>query len=188
MNYAEIKYCDIANGIGVRTSLFVSGCTRHCKNCFNEKTWDFNYGELYTKDIEDAIVESLKPDYIDGLTILGGEPFEPANQKEVCNLVERVRNEFGDSKTIWIYTGNTLETDILDKNGRAHTNVTNRILSNIDILVDGPFISELKDISLVFRGSTNQRIIDIKKTMSSDYIVLVSRFNDISKTNKIEGE
>lgn len=187
MNYAEIKYFDIANGIGVRTSLFVSGCTRHCKDCFNEKTWDFNYGEPFTKEVEDDIIESLKPDYIDGLTILGGEPFEPANQKGVYELINRVRKEFSNSKTIWIYTGNILESDILNKDGRAYTDISNLIFSDIDILVDGPFIAEQKDISLRFRGSTNQRIIDVPKSLFAGEVALHDGYmnsKSISDTNK----
>lgn len=171
MNYAEIKYCDIANGIGVRTTLFVSGCTRHCKDCFNEKTWDFNYGEIFTKEVEDKIIDSLKPNYIDGLTVLGGEPFEPKNQKDVLHLLKRVHDELPD-KTIWAFTGNVLEPDVLDANGRGHTEYTEDILRLLDVLVDGPFIAERKDISLKFRGSDNQRLIDMKKTIAANKIIL----------------
>ena len=113
MNYANIKPCDIANGVGVRTSLFVSGCTRHCKDCFNQEAQDFNYGLPFTEDIEDMIILTLKPDYVDGLTVLGGEPFEPANQEAVLHLLKRVRKEL-PSKTIWCYTGNVLERDIIN--------------------------------------------------------------------------
>lgn len=161
MNYSEIKYCDIANGPGVRTSLFVSGCRRHCKNCFNEMTWDFQYGNLWTKDIEEYVLESLSPEYVDGLTILGGEPFEPENQRGLLHLVKETKKRF-PGKSIWVFSGNTLE-EILEK--PVHCEVTQEFLSCLDVLVDGAFVQELYDIRLRFRGSSNQRILDLQKSL-----------------------
>ena len=158
MNYASIRTCDIANGEGVRVSLFVSGCTHHCKGCFNEAAWDFAYGEPFTKKTESEILAALEPDFIDGLTILGGEPMEPENQRALMPLLRRFREKFGDAKTLWIYTGCVLETD-LKAESRWRTEVTDEFLAMTDVLVDGPFIEELKDISLQFRGSSNQRIL-----------------------------
>jgi len=160
MNYAEIKYCDIANGTGVRTSLFVSGCTHHCKGCFNEIAWDFAYGKPYTKEVEDEIIASLQPSYIAGLSLLGGEPLEPDNQRALMPLLRRVHKEMPE-KTIWCYSGYTYETDIFAQDGRAHTKVTDEFLSCLDMLVDGEFILEKKDITLLFRGSSNQRLISM---------------------------
>ncbi len=168
MNYAEIKYCDIANGPGVRTSLFVSGCTHHCEGCFNAMTWDFHYGEEYTKEVEDKIIESLKPDYIVGLTLLGGEPFEHVNQIGLLPLVKRVKEEF-PQKTIWCYTGYTLETDIIGRMAKIWPE-TMELLSCLDVLVDGEFVLEKKDISLQFRGSSNQRLIKIPEFLESGEI------------------
>ncbi len=164
MNYATIKYSDIANGEGVRTSLFVSGCRRGCKNCFNEVAWNFAAGEPFTREVEDEIIESLEPAFCDGLSILGGEPMEPENQAGLVEFVERVRERFsrGGGKTIWCYTGDTL--DELMPGGRHHTEVTERLLECIDILVDGPFVQDLYDITLRFRGSSNQRLIDLGAT------------------------
>jgi anaerobic ribonucleoside-triphosphate reductase activating protein len=160
MNYAEIKYCDIANGTGVRTSLFVSGCTHHCKGCFNEIAWDFAYGKPYTKEVEDEIIASLQPSYIAGLSLLGGEPLEPDNQRALMPLLRRVHKEMPE-KTIWCYSGYTYETDIFAQDGRAHTEVTDEFLSCLDMLVDGEFVLEKKDITLLFRGSSNQRLISM---------------------------
>ncbi|MBQ7257486.1 MAG: anaerobic ribonucleoside-triphosphate reductase activating protein [Abditibacteriota bacterium] len=150
MNYCEIKKYDIANGDGVRVSLFVSGCRNHCPGCFNPETWDFNYGDLYTEDVEKEITEALKPEYISGLTVLGGDPFEPENIEAVTALCKRVK-ELYPEKTIWVYTGYYFE-DFKDR----------EIMKYIDILVDGPFEMDKKDISLRFRGSSNQRILNIK--------------------------
>lgn len=161
MYYGALKNCDIANGIGVRVSLFVSGCRHCCKGCFNPDTWDFTYGELYTKDTQEKILKFLEPSYITGLTILGGEPFEPENQEEVWHLVQAVREKFGANKTIWIYTGSVYE-DLLKKNDPYHTNFTEKILKETDILVDGPFIEEKKNLMLSFRGSENQRLLELK--------------------------
>lgn len=169
MNYGEIKNCDIANGIGVRISLFVSGCTHHCKNCFNPETWDFAYGEEFNHDVEDKIISMLEPDYISGLTILGGEPFEPANQAALISFIKRVRNKY-PSKNIWMYSGYTFEE--LTGESRARCEYTDEILSNIDVLVDGEFVEEKKKITLKFRGSENQRVIDVKKSLEKGEIIL----------------
>ena len=164
MNYANIKKCDIADGIGVRVSLFVSGCRHHCKGCFQPETWDFNYGKPFTKDTEDEIIKALAPDYIAGLTLLGGEPFEPENQLVLYPFVKKVKDLY-PNKTIWCYSGYTFEELLSD----AHpvTPITVDLLALIDVLVDGEFILEQKNISLQFRGSTNQRILDIKSSLSS---------------------
>ena len=170
MNYAEIKKTDIANGEGVRVSLFVSGCTRRCKNCFNGVAWDFSYGKAFTAETEEEILEALAPDYIAGLSLLGGEPMEPCNQRALLPFIKRVKERFPE-KNIWCYTGNTYESGILkeeDKNCEA----TKELLSLIDVLVDGAFIEELKDIRLKFRGSSNQRVIDLNKTRKQNKIVL----------------
>ena len=167
MNYCNIKYCDIANGTGVRTVLFVSGCTHHCKGCFQPDTWDFNYGEEFTDEVVDKIVESLAPEYIEGLTLLGGEPMEEVNQAGLLPLLKKVRDRYGDTKNIWCYTGYTFEDDLLDPKGKAHFDTTDGILSIIDILVDGEFHLEEKDITLRFRGSKNQRIIDVKESLKT---------------------
>lgn len=169
MNYANIKTYSIENGTGVRVSLFVSGCTHHCKNCFNAEAWDFEYGKPFTKETEDEIIEDLRPDYMAGITLLGGEPMEPVNQRGLISLIRRIREEL-PQKTIWIYSGYVYE-DFKD-GGRAHCEVTDEILSLCDILVDGPFVEEKKNISLRFRGSENQRIIDLKKTKAAGKVVL----------------
>lgn len=169
MNYGEIKNCDIANGEGVRVSLFVSGCTHHCKNCFNAQTWDFSFGSPFTKETEDMILSLLAPDYINGLSLLGGEPFEPDNQRALLPFLKRVRAQYPD-KTIWCYSGYTLESDLLSES-RARCEVTDEMLSCLDVLVDGEFIEEQKNISLAFRGSENQRVIDVPKTLASGNLV-----------------
>ncbi|MCR4868900.1 anaerobic ribonucleoside-triphosphate reductase activating protein [Lachnospiraceae bacterium C10] len=169
MHVGQIFKADIANGIGVRVSIFVSGCTNRCKNCFQPQTWDFNYGHEYTKEVEDDLIKELSEDYYDGLSILGGEPFEPENQREIVKLIRRVRKEC-PGKTIWMYSGNTYEEML--EGGCRHIEVTDEILDQIDVLVDGRFEEELKDISLNFRGSSNQRIIDMKKTRASGEVVL----------------
>lgn len=172
MNYAEIKNVDIANGPGVRISLFVSGCPHHCKGCFNEVTWDFTYGKPYTQETINHILELLKPDYIKGITFLGGEPMAPSNQESVLNTMRQIKGHY-TNKDIWLYTGYLLDTDIMGKmvDTLPHTS---EILSYIDVLVDGPFIEEQKNLNLQFKGSENQRIIDMKKTLSSGNIVLWS--------------
>ncbi len=169
MNYANIKTYSIENGTGVRVSLFVSGCTHHCKDCFNEQAWDFGYGNPFTEDTENAVIEALAPDYMAGITLLGGEPMEPVNQRGLLPLLKRIRKEL-PQKTVWAYTGYVYE-DLLE-GGKAHCEVTEELLSLCDILVDGPFIAEKKNISLRFRGSENQRIIDLKATRESGKVVL----------------
>ena len=170
MNYAQIKTCDIANGEGVRTSLFVSGCTHRCKGCFNEIAWNFEYGKGFDEQVEEYILKEMAPAYIAGLTLLGGEPFEPQNQKRLLPFLERVKEDL-PNKNIWCYTGYIYEVD-LKQGGRAYTECTDRMLELIDILVDGPFVEEQKDIRLRFRGSANQRIIDLNKTRQEGVICL----------------
>ena len=169
MYYGEIKNCDIANGIGVRVTLFVSGCTNHCEQCFQPQTWDFCYGNPFTTETENQILEMLAPDYIDGLTLLGGEPFEPANQRDLLPFVKRVKEQY-PNKTIWCFSGFRLDDELL-KESYARCEVTDELLSYIDVLVDGRFVAALKDISLRFRGSSNQRLIDIPKTLKKGEIV-----------------
>ena len=169
MNYGEIKKCDIANGEGVRVTLFVSGCTHHCEGCFQPETWNFSYGKPFDETTVQELMDSLAPDYVDGLTLLGGEPFEPDNQRALLPLLRRVRAEL-PSKNIWAYTGYTLETDLLSPS-RARCECTDEMLSLIDVLVDGEFILSQKNISLSFRGSENQRLIDVQKTLSQGSVV-----------------
>ena len=159
MYYGMIKKCDIADGPGVRVSLFVSGCRHHCKGCFNAETWDFAYGSPYTKETEEEILRLLEPDYIRGFTLLGGEPFEPENQRELAGLLARIR-ETHPGKDIWCYTGYLYDRD-LQPGGCVFTDVTETMLSCIDVLVDGEFIEEQKDVTLRFRGSRNQRILTL---------------------------
>lgn len=170
MNYATIKYCDIANGEGVRTSLFVSGCRRHCPNCFNAVAWDFGYGAPFTKEVRNEILESLAPGYINGLSLLGGEPFEPENQRELLPFIKNVKVLY-PNKTIWCYTGNNLEHEIWQP-GPGRCEVTDEFLQYIDVLVDGDFVQDQYDISLRFRGSSNQRIIDMNKTRAAGRVIL----------------
>ena len=170
MNYAEIKNCDIANGEGVRVSLFVSGCTHHCKNCFNKETWDFGFGEPFTAETEELILKELAPDYIDGLSLLGGEPFEPQNQAALLPFLRRVKELF-PKKNIWCYTGYLFDSELLGES-RARCEHTDEMLGLIDILVDGEFVQELYSITLQFRGSSNQRIIDVKKSLAAGEVVL----------------
>lgn len=169
MNYADIKQYDVANGIGVRVSLFVSGCTHHCKECFNKEAWDFDYGKPFTDKEADDIISYLKPDYVAGLSLLGGEPLEPVNQEGLLPLLRRVHNEY-PNKTVWCYTGYLFDKDILGRMCRE-SDVTKEILSYIDILVDGEFVLERKNLKVNFRGSDNQRIIDVKKSLETGEIV-----------------
>lgn len=171
MNYGEIKNCDIANGLGVRVSLFVSGCTHRCKGCFNARTWDFSFGSPYTQAVEDRIISMLSPGYINGLSLLGGEPMEPDNQRALMPLLRRVRETYPD-KDIWCYSGYTFEDDLLNES-RARCEVTDEFLSYIDVLVDGEFVEEKKNISLSFRGSENQRIIDVPKSLETRKTVII---------------
>ena len=169
MNYGEIKNCDIADGIGVRVSLFVSGCTNHCEGCFQPQTWDFDYGEEFTEETEEYILSLLRPSYIDGLTLLGGEPFEPSNQQVLLPFLRQVKERYPD-KTIWAYTGFTLEA-LRTEGSHCHCDATEEMLSYLDVLVDGKFEQSKKDITLRFRGSTNQRVIDVPATLASGEIV-----------------
>ena len=170
MHYGEIKKCDIANGEGVRVSLFVSGCTHHCPGCFNQDTWDFSYGQEYTEETEQEILDALSPGYINGLSLLGGEPFEPQNQEVLVKLLRKVRERYPE-KNVWCYSGYLFDRELLSES-RARCGYTDEMLSMIDILVDGRFVEKLKDIRLVFRGSSNQRLIDVKKSLETGDIVL----------------
>lgn len=172
MYYGEIKRNDIANGEGVRVTLFVSGCTNHCKGCFQPQTWDFCYGKPFTAETEELIIKALEPAHINGLTLLGGDPFEPKNQRDLLGFVKRVR-EIYPGKTIWAFTGFTYE-ELKTDGSYSRCEATDEMLDLIDILVDGRFVEELKDISLVFRGSSNQRIIDMGKTRESGEIVIAN--------------
>ena len=170
MYYGEIKNCDIANGEGVRVTIFVSGCTNRCKNCFQPQTWAFDYGQPFTAETEEALLQMLAPAYINGLTLLGGEPFEPENQRGLLPFLRRVRERL-PGKTIWAFTGFTWEQLHTD-GSHPRCEVTDELLSLVDVLVDGRFVEELHDISLRFRGSSNQRIIDVPRTLSSGGITL----------------
>jgi len=167
MNYAEIKNCDIANGPGVRVSLFVSGCTHRCPGCFNAVAWDFDYGTPFTQETIDHIITMLKPAHIRGLTLLGGEPFEPQNQEAIVELLRQIKREL-PQKSIWAFSGYLFDRDILS--GRLGD--TSEYLSYLDVLVDGPFVEAKKNLSLRFRGSENQRLIDVKKSLETGEIVL----------------
>ena len=170
MNYATIKNCDIANGPGVRVSLFVSGCTHRCKGCFNEVAWDFNYGEPFTQNTIDTILDMLAPAHIRGLTLLGGEPFEPQNQSAIVELLRQVKEKY-PQKSIWAYSGYLFDKDILS--GRlAPWEITQEYLSYLDVLVDGPFVESKKNLSLRFRGSENQRLIDVPASLAAGEVVL----------------
>ena len=170
MNYAEIKNCDIANGPGVRVSLFVSGCTHHCPGCFNQVAWDFDYGQPFTQQTIDEILKLLAPGYIKGLTLLGGEPFEPENQPAVVELLRQIKSKFPE-KTIWAFSGYLFDRDILP--GRlGDPEITREYLGYLDVLVDGPFVEAKKNLSLRFRGSENQRIIDVPASLAAGEIVL----------------
>lgn len=169
MNYAGLKTYTIENGTGVRVSLFVSGCRHHCKDCFNAETWDFDYGTPFTEETEDEVICAMKPDYMAGLTLLGGDPGEPENQTALLPLLRRIRAEL-PGKTVWIYTGYLYGDFAAD--GKAYCAATEEFLSLCDIMVDGPFVAEQKDISLRFRGSKNQRIIDLHKTRENGRVVL----------------
>ena len=170
MNYAEIKSCDIANGPGVRVSLFVSGCSHHCKGCFNEVAWDYHYGRPFTEETEDQLLQMLKPGYIRGLTLLGGEPFDPKNQEAVVHFLRRVKKLYPE-KSIWAFTGYLFDKDILS--GKlGNPEITKEYISYLDVLVDGKFVEEKKNLSLRFRGSENQRLIDGPASLKSGEIVL----------------
>ena len=170
MNYAVIKNCDIANGPGVRVSLFVSGCTHHCPGCFNEVAWDFAYGQPFTQETIDQLVQMLSKPFIQGLTLLGGEPFEPQNQPAVLELLRQVKEKC-PNKSIWAFTGYLFDKDILSWR-LGPKEITEEYLSYLDVLVDGPFVQEKKNLSLRFRGSENQRLIDVSASLQSGEIVL----------------
>ena len=169
MYYGEIKKCDIANGEGVRVSLFVSGCTHHCPGCFNQDTWDFDYGKEYTQETEDEILKALSPGYINGLSLLGGEPFEPQNQEVLVRLLRKVKEQYPE-KNIWCYSGYLFDKELLSES-RARCEYTDEMLSMLDVLVDGRFVEALKDTRLVFRGSSNQRVIDVQKSLETGTVV-----------------
>ena len=168
MNYAGIKYCDIANGTGCRTVLFVSGCRNACKGCFQPQTWDFGYGEPFDEKVQKEVLDSLAPDYITGITLLGGEPFETENQKELVPFMRKVAAQY-PNKNVWAFTGYIYDKDLI-AGGRRHTEDTDELLSMIDVLVDGPFVEELKDITLKFRGSSNQRVLNLRETIRTGKI------------------
>lgn len=170
MNYSTIKKYDIADGEGVRVTLFVSGCTNHCEGCFQSETWDFCYGQPYTQETEAEILEALGKEYIQGLTLLGGEPFEPENQKELVGLLRKVREVY-PNKDIWSYTGFVLDKDLVP-GGRRYGEHTDEMLSLIDVLVDGPFVLAKRNLMLKFRGSENQRVIDMAATRETGQVVL----------------
>lgn len=170
MNYCNVKNCDIANGVGVRVSLFVSGCRNRCKNCFQPETWDFNYGKPFDEQTEEKLMKMLAPSYINGLTVLGGEPMEPENQRALLPFLKKVKAAY-PQKTIWLYTGFTLE-ELRSPDCRAHTEYTDEILKLLTVLVDGRFVEEKKNISLRFRGSENQRLIDVAATLAAGSVTL----------------
>ena len=163
MNYATIKPVDIANGPGVRVSLFVSGCTHRCKGCFNEEAWDFQFGKPFTEEVQKQLLSSLDHDYIEGLTLLGGEPMEPSNQESLLPFIKAVREHL-PGKTIWCFTGYDFEKDILGKMMKTSA-VTRELSPLFDVMVDGKFVAEKKNLSLKFRGSENQRVLNVKKSL-----------------------
>ena len=171
MNYAAIKYCDIANGTGVRTVLFVSGCRNHCKGCFQPETWDFSHGKPFTRAVEEEILASLEPSYIRGITLLGGDPMEPENQKALLPFIKRLKERY-PKKDVWAYTGYILDRDLVS-GGKCYTKDTDPLLSLIDVLVDGPYLEEEHSIMLKFKGSANQRLIDCRHYQKTGEIVEV---------------
>ena len=171
MYYADLKKVDIANGEGVRVSLFVSGCRHHCKGCFNEIAWNFKYGKEFTEETVNEIVKELDHDYVEGLSLLGGEPLEPENQTALADLVEKVKEKY-PNKNIWCYTGFDFEKDIVPECEKS--NVTKKLISNIDVVVDGKFDETKMDRKLKFRGSSNQRIIDVPETLKNRHIKLIN--------------
>lgn len=171
MNYGSIKKTDIANGPGVRVSLFVSGCTHHCVGCFNPETWDFGFGQPFTQQTEEELIRALAPSYITGLTLLGGEPMEPVNQRVLLPFLRRVRSTY-PKKTIWCYSGYTFEE--LTGEGRAKCETTGELLSLLDVLVDGEFVQEKKRLMLRFRGSENQRILDLPSSLAAHAPILAT--------------
>lgn len=172
MNYATIKKHDIANGPGVRVSLFVSGCSHHCKGCFNPETWDFNFGKPFTAETEDEILKAMEPDYISGFSLLGGEPFEVENQRSLVSFVKRIKETF-PQKSIWCYSGYLFDKDLTGES-KVNCECTAELLSYIDIMIDGEFIEEKKNLNIKFRGSENQRIIDVQKSLTDGKVCTVS--------------
>ena len=170
MNYGAVKYCDIANGLGCRTVLFVSGCRNACKGCFQQETWAFDYGKPFDETIQNEILKSLEPSYVQGITLLGGDPFEEENQEALVPFMRKVKECYPD-KNVWAYTGYVYDKDLIP-GGRKHTENTEEVLSMIDILVDGPVVQEKKNLMLKFRGSENQRVLDMKKTLETGKIIL----------------
>ena len=170
MHYGEIKRLDVANGIGIRVTLFVSGCTNHCENCFQPQTWDFNYGREFTHETEAELLDALRPAHVRGLTLLGGEPFEPKNQRVLVEVLKKVREQY-PGKDVWVFTGFRLEDELLQQS-YARCEVTDEMLSMIDVLVDGRYVDALRDLALQFRGSSNQRIIDMNKTRAEGKTIL----------------
>ena len=183
MNYATIKNCDIANGPGVRVSLFVSGCTHHCKGCFNAIAWDFDYGQPFTQETVNTILTMLKPSYVKGITLLGGEPFEPQNQPDLVGLLRQVRANFPE-KTVWAFSGYLFDKDIFP--GKlGDPEITREFLSLLDVLVDGPFEEDKKDLTLRFRGSSNQRLIDVPASLEKGEVVLWQDWQGNGKGMKV---
>ena len=170
MNYATIKWFDVSNGPGVRVSLYVSGCRNHCKNCFNPETWDFGYGEPFTREVENSIIKGMIPDYIKGFTLLGGDPFEPENAKALVPFMKRLRKIYPE-KSFWCFTGYDFESDLLTGKQGDPDDVM-EILKTLDVLVDGKFVESLKDLNLRFKGSSNQRTILVQKSLETDEVVL----------------
>lgn len=173
MNYCALKNCDVANGPGMRISLFVSGCTNHCPGCFQPETWNFDYGEPFTEETEEEVLRLLDHSYIDGLTLLGGDPMEPSNQRALMPLLRKIRSRL-PGKTIWCYTGFLLDEELLREGSHPRCEVTDEMLRCMDVLVDGRFREELKDIRLNFKGSANQRIIDLPKSLESGQVVTLT--------------
>ena len=173
MNYAGIRYDDIANGEGIRTTLYVSGCTHKCPDCFSKQTWNFNYGEKFTEEIRDKIIDSVEEKYYQGITIMGGDPLEDENCDAVLDLILKFRERYSDTKDIWLYTGWRLEDLLKQKVDEVHDSLHAQILMNIDVLVDGPFVKELSDKRLLFRGSSNQKIYHINTDREKHQIILV---------------
>ncbi len=173
MNYCALKNCDVANGPGMRISLFVSGCTNHCPGCFQPETWNFDYGEPFTEETEEEVLRLLDHSYIDGLTLLGGDPMEPSNQRALMPLLRKIRSRL-PGKTIWCYTGFLLDEELLREGSHPRCEVTDEMLCCLDVLVDGRFQEELKDIRLNFKGSANQRIIDLPKSLESGQVVTLT--------------
>ena len=171
MHVGEVMTADVANGEGMRVSVFVSGCRNHCKGCFQPQTWDFNYGREYTPEIEQFIIDELSKSYYDGITILGGDPMEPENQEPVLRLLRRIKKELPD-KNVWAYTGYVYDRDLVPGGKRFVDGVTRELLESIDILIDGRFVEELKNLMLNFRGSGNPRIIKMKETLETGKVIL----------------